>query len=169
VLRERRRPLGRHRRSSSSSNNKDSGDDIPEDIIAEANKILDEQERTNYLDEIKFARAFIKSLMQAKYKDIPGSGGMQVLKNIYRLESGESKDIVVRNCTIPFWEECIKVVNTPNRRDRVAAIGTPGTGKTTSTPILIRMLLERNETALYLVRSEKRRGGTTSLFLMILA
>jgi hypothetical protein len=156
-------PLGLRRLSSSSSssdnnNNNDSGDDIPEDIIAEANKIDDEQERTDYLDETKSAQAFINSLMQAKYEDIPNSGGMKVLKNILDLESEESKDIVVRNCTIPFWEECLKVVNTPNRRDRVAAIGTPGTGKTTSTPILIRMLLEKNETVVYLVRTEDKSG-----------
>jgi hypothetical protein len=36
---------------------------------------------------------------------------------------------------------------------RVAAIGTPGIGKTTSTPVLIRMLLEMNKTVVYLVRT----------------
>jgi hypothetical protein len=139
---------------------KDSGDDSPKDIIANVKMIVDEQGHTytNYLDSTKSAQAFIKSLMQAEYQDIPNSGGMRVLKNISDLESGESGDIVVRQCTIPFWEECIKVVNTPNMRYRVAAIGMPGTGKTTSTPILIRMLLERNMTVVYLVQSEKDDG-----------
>jgi hypothetical protein len=83
--------------------------------------------------------------------------------------SGKRLDKSAWYCTIPFWEECLKVVNTPNRRDRVAAIGTPGTGKTTSTPILIRMLLEENKTVLYIFRSEEKDGwyGTTSLFLMV--
>jgi hypothetical protein len=156
-------PLGRLSSSSSSSNNnnnnnKDSDYDIPKDIIANVKMIVDEQERTNYLDSTKSAQAFIKSLMQAEYQDIPNSGGMRVLKNISDLESGESGDIVVRQCTIPFWEECIKVVNTPNMRYRVAAIGMAGTGKTISTPILIRMLLERNMTVVFLVQSEYKHG-----------
>ena len=38
---------------------------------------------------------------------------------------------------------------------RVAAIGTPGIGKTTATPILIRMLLKQGKTVVYLFRSVK--------------
>jgi hypothetical protein len=70
-----------------------------------------------------------------------------------KLETGETRDIVIRNITKPFWNECINKVEQPEMRCRVAAIGTPGIGKTTSTPVLIRMLLEMNKTVVYLVRT----------------
>jgi flagellar biosynthesis GTPase FlhF len=150
----------------SNSTNKGCGDDSPEDII-------EKQELKASADKKAASRragqAFIESLMQAECQDIPNSGGMQVLKNIYRLESGESKDIVIRACTILFWTECIRVVNTPKRRYRVAAMGTTGTGKTTSTAILIRMLLEKTRRLSTLFEQKTWLGGTTSLFLMVLA
>jgi hypothetical protein len=139
------------------NDNNDSGDDTPEDedIAEERLLALYPAKAQSARRSRRAANAFINSLMQAEYEDILESDGMLVLRNILDLESGESKDIVVRKCTLPFWEECIKVVNTTKKRYRVAAIGTPGTGKTTSTPILIRMLLQRGMTVVYLVQTEK--------------
>jgi hypothetical protein len=111
------------------------------------------------------AQKFVTSLMNAKYENIPNGKGMKVLRNLMSLENGMvssnleyrmDRSIVVRTITKSFWEECIKKVDTPDERTRVAAIGTSGIGKTTSTPILIRILLERKKTVVYLVRSEEK-------------
>ena len=41
---------------------------------------------------------------------------------------------------------------------RVCGVGTPGIGKTTCTPILIRMLLTERHTVVYLVQTVKQSG-----------
>jgi hypothetical protein len=67
---------------------------------------------------------------------------MKVIRNIPKL-NGERFDLVVRACTVPFWEACIAKVDTPGKNYRVCAVGSPGIGKTTSTFVLIRLLLLR--------------------------
>ena len=69
--------------------------------------------------------------------------GMQVLRDVPMLETGARCDVVVRPITEPFWKACIEWVDTPNRKYRVCAIGTPGIGKSTTTATLIRLLLQQ--------------------------
>jgi hypothetical protein len=102
------------------------------------------------IEERDVARRFIDSLMQASFEHVPG--GLRVLRGIYDIETrSENITIAVTNAVIDFWDSCIAIVETPNQRYRVAAIGTPGIGKTTCTPILIRKLLESNKTVVYRV------------------
>jgi hypothetical protein len=75
------------------------------------------------------------------------------LRGVLQLETGEARDIVIRKCTEPFWNACI---SSAEDGGMVAAIGTPGTGKTTSTAILIRLLLKLRHTVVYLVRTEEK-------------
>ena len=96
---------------------------------------------------------FFTSIMK-EIEEIPGSNGMRVMRGVIKLESDSERDIVIRNITQPFWEECIRAVSIPNMRVRVCAVGTPGIGKTTSTPFLIRMLLEEKKTVVYRLRTE---------------
>ena len=103
------------------------------------------------------AAQFVASIM-ADYETIPGSDGMSVLRSVVNLETAEWGDIVVRNITESFWRACIDKVNTPDMRYRVCAVGTPGIGKTTSTPILIRMLLKAGHTVVYLIRAKRTAG-----------
>ena len=102
---------------------------------------------------LDIGRAFAKSIMQGEYEPIPDSDGMSVLRNVVQLHSGKALDVVLRFNTIPFWQRCLDVGNTPGMRYRVAAIGSPGIGKTTTTPILIRMLLEQGKTVVYLIQT----------------
>ena len=101
------------------------------------------------------ATAFLNSIMRAEYEPIPKSNGMLILWNIQMLNDilGETVDIVVRNITVTFWQACIDKVDSSKGRKQIAAVGTPGTGKTRMTPILIRMLLERNCSVVFLMRS----------------
>jgi hypothetical protein len=104
------------------------------------------------------AQAFVDALMKADFEPIASSQGMTFLRNIPDLETGKKGTIIVRNMTDAFWEACIRMVNTPGSQHRVAAVGTRGIGKTTSTPILIRKLLEDGNTVVYCVRTESRMG-----------
>ena len=101
---------------------------------------------------------FAQSIMQ-DYETIPGNQGMKILRDVTNIETrNEPRDIVIRNITEPFWQSCINVVDKEGVRDRVAAVGSPGIGKTFATPILIRMLLKKNHTVVYLKRSVKIKG-----------
>ena len=109
---------------------------------------------TEYPERIKRGQDFVKSIMKEKYEVIPGSEGMQVLRNAIVLETGKRIDVVIRNITEDFWQTVIDTTN----RSRVGAVGTPGIGKTTSTCILIRLLLQQQKTVVYHVRTKKEDG-----------
>jgi hypothetical protein len=100
------------------------------------------------------AKTFAESILRETVQ-IAGSVGMSVLENVVMLETGELCNVVLRKITKPFWQACIDMVNAPEKRYRVCAVGSPGIGKTTCTPVLIRMLLKRNATVVYIIRSLK--------------
>jgi hypothetical protein len=75
-----------------------------------------------------------------------------------KLESGATKDLVIRNITEDFWKETIRTAETPNKRYHVCAVGTSGIGKTSSTAILIRLLLLMQRTVVYRIRSPEKIG-----------
>jgi hypothetical protein len=109
-----------------------------------------------YADVVEHATLFKKAITSVPYQDVPGGNGMKALRNIPNLETGLTSDIVVRKCTIPFWQACIDVSHEEGKHTRVCAVGSPGIGKTTTIPILIRTLLEMNETVVYLGRTEDK-------------
>ena len=82
---------------------------------------------------------------------------MRVLRDVVNMRSGEKETLVLRPCIQPFWQECINVVNTPNTT-RVCAVGSPGIGKSTTTSWLIKVLLEKGKTVVYLDRSPREDG-----------
>jgi hypothetical protein len=100
------------------------------------------------LDGIAFSTAIMKD-----YEDIPNSSGMQVLRNVPTRVTGNPKNIVLRSITEDFWEKVISTTEDPKYQFRVCAVGSPGVGKTTATPILIRLLLLMKRTVIYHVRS----------------
>jgi hypothetical protein len=116
------------------------------------------------------ANDFVSSIIKDP-DPIEGSDGMSVLRDVVDLETGDRRDVVIRNCTEKFWNSCIEISEIPSMRYGVGAIGTPGTGKTASTAILIRMLLQKGHTVVYLVRTKLEKGwyyeftrSTTSVF-----
>jgi hypothetical protein len=118
------------------------------------------------------AKDFVSSIMRDT-EPIEGSNGMSVLRDVMDLETGDLRDVVIRGYDETFWNACIKIAETPDSEYRysVAAIGTPGIGKTASTAILIRILLNKGHTVVYLVRTKAKRGwcyelapNTTSVF-----
>ena len=117
------------------------------------NKNLERKQRA-----LEHGKAFVKSIMENEYESIPNSDGMSVLRNVVMLEIGKTQDVVLRNTTIPFWQQCLDLVNTSIMLHRVAAIGASGIGKTTTTPILIQMLLHQGKTVVYLIRSLVKEG-----------
>ena len=107
----------------------------------------------------KIGQTFVEYIMaEDAIKDIPNSNGMRVMEKVPMLETGEARDIVIRDISEPFWQACIDTCETENKRYRVCAVGTPGIGKSTNTPFLIRMLLKKGKTVVYLVRTEDKEG-----------
>jgi hypothetical protein len=84
--------------------------------------------------------------------------GMSVLRNVVDLESGRPLDVVIRKVTRKFWQACIDRADTPHEQTRVCGVGTSGIGKTVCTPVLIKMLLERQTKVVYHVRTLRKFG-----------
>jgi hypothetical protein len=114
-----------------------------------------------YTEALERARRFVAAIMRVDaIEDIPNGGGMQVMRDVPCLETEFTiRTLVIRPLTVPFWQACINCTHRidpesqEDKRSRVCAVGSSGIGKSTSTPLLIRMLLERGETVVYLVRS----------------
>jgi len=120
------------------------------------------------LAALRFAKRFVDSIfgkervpeivegfeMSAEY---PQSPFMRVLHGVANLKTGQKETLVLRPCTEPFWNECIKTVDTPGR-SRVCAVGSPGIGKSRTTVFLIKMLLDRGETVVYLRKTADKVG-----------
>jgi hypothetical protein len=70
------------------------------------------------------------------------------------LETTESDNVVLRTITEDYWQKVIEAT----KKYRVCALGTPGTGKSTTTCILIRLLLNQNKTIVYRQRTQDKEG-----------
>ena len=88
------------------------------------------------------------------YKDIPNSSGMKCLFDVLSIEENLASNVVLRNITEDFWRKVIETTAV----HRVCALGSPGVGKTTTTCILIRLLLEDKKTVVYRVRKCDKDG-----------
>jgi hypothetical protein len=93
-------------------------------------------------------QTLVDHLMSARMETVAGETRMTVIRNM-PTPDGEQFDLVVRECTVPFWQACISAVEWPNCNFRVCAIGSPGIGKTTSTFVLLRMLLQQRRRVVY--------------------
>ena len=84
------------------------------------------------------------------------SGVMRVWRDIPDPYTGVPVNIVLRSVVEPFWKSCIKRLDYVDQlwRYRVCAVGTPGIGKTRTTPLLLRMLLLQRSTVVYIRRSD---------------
>lgn len=104
----------------------------------------------------QFAEQFVSSLLAAECEDITvvkGERAMCYLKDVLNFRSGLPENIILRADTKPFWEECIKLTDSLHR---VCAVGSPGIGKSMTTPVLIRLLLQEGKTVVFLKRTDSR-------------
>ena len=88
------------------------------------------------------------------YIDIPDSSGMKCLHDALTIEGDRASHVVLRNITEDFWRKVIEAT----KLHRICAMGSPGVGKTTTTGILIRLLLEQKKTIVYRVRRLNKDG-----------
>ena len=126
---------------------------LPSDSEISSTLVLKGGDPTAVKERI-FLAQFVRAIL-GPIEDIPESGGMSILRNVPSPEIESSlQDVVLRSITLPLWQSVIdKVDDQSHRRYNVAVVGTPGTGKTTITPVLIRMLLKANKKVVYHVRS----------------
>jgi hypothetical protein len=94
------------------------------------------------------ANQFASSMMSVLEK-IPGSNGMEVMKDVIDLDNGIKRDVIVRSVTIRFWHACMKFLNSARNRPKLYVLGTPGIGKTTGIAFPIRILLKQGKTVVY--------------------
>jgi hypothetical protein len=120
--------------------------------------VIDDPTTMNRRDRARLcAKRFLETIM-VEPEAIRDTDGMFVLRDVPDLETWGKGDIVIRKITEPFWEACIAKVDEPEHRYRVCAVGTSGIGKTTCTPVLIRLLLQANHTVVYHIRTAKEKG-----------
>jgi hypothetical protein len=97
------------------------------------------------------AQKFVDAIVDDDaYLNIGDGTNMMYLPSLVDLETGASGPLVLSTITNDFWDACIRRLNMSYR---VAAVGSPGLGKTASTPVLIRKLLKQGNTVVYLIRS----------------
>jgi hypothetical protein len=104
-------------------------------------------------------QAFLKSITASDaFKDIGDE--MKLMAPTMDLESLEAcKDVVVRSIVRNFWKACIDKCSETTTKYRVCAVGTPGIGKTATTPVLLRLLLQQGATIVYHCRAEEMGDG----------
>jgi hypothetical protein len=103
----------------------------------------------------ELAQEFVVSLMAAESEMVPDGDGMNVLKGVKDIRGGPAVNIILRWTTEPFWEACKLLAD---KGHRVCAIGSPGIGKSTTTPVLIKLLLGKGITVVYLKRTTNSTG-----------
>jgi hypothetical protein len=102
--------------------------------------------------ERQMVQRFANILIQDRLVSVQNSNGMRLLFGLPVLETVQASGIiVVRMIDMAFWKACINAVD--SSPSRVLAFGVPGIGKTTTTPLLIRELLLRGKTVVYLLKS----------------
>jgi DNA polymerase III delta prime subunit len=89
-----------------------------------------------------------------EYEVIDDGDGMKVLRNVLDLESDKKGNVVIRPSDERFWHKVIEATE----KSRVCAMGTPGIGKTTTTSILIRELLQQKKIVIYRVCGINNEG-----------
>jgi hypothetical protein len=107
----------------------------------------------------RFGQSFLKSITAPDaFKDI--GNGMKLMKPMMNLEScRECEGIVVRCIVQKFWEACLKKCSETTPSFRVCAVGTPGIGKTVTTPVLLWLILQQGATIVYHCCDEKPEDG----------
>ena len=101
------------------------------------------------------------SLAGEEKEGAPEERKMRVWRNIPDPYTGKPRNIVLRSIVEPFWKSCIDEVEISNEyiRYRVCAVGTPGIGKTRTTPLLLRMLLLTRSSVVCIRRSTDRTSS----------
>lgn len=102
------------------------------------------------------ATSFVKALMKEDaLEDVPNGGGMKLMRDIPDLLTNEKlKTLVIREIADKFWQTCFDTAE--KKGFQVCAVGTPGIGKTTTTPYLIHLILKRGNTVIYVIRSPEK-------------
>jgi hypothetical protein len=88
------------------------------------------------------------------YEKIAGSNGMKVLRDIIHPEGTKTYDVIFHNISKEYWQKVIE----ETEDNHVCALGTPGIGKTSTTCVLIRLLLQKKKTVVYHLRTLQKEG-----------
>lgn len=104
---------------------------------------------------VEFLQAIMADLMESEHNEIKG-----VLRSVPDPYTVSSRNVIIREDDFVFWNRLIEelAVDDVNRRKRVAAVGTPGIGKSTTACFAIRLLLQKGKTVVYILRTADGSG-----------
>ena len=66
------------------------------------------------------------------FQQAPSVGIHAAAKDLPDPYSDHTSDVVIRDDDLNFWSDTIATLENPKKRNRVAVVGTPGIGKTTT-------------------------------------
>jgi hypothetical protein len=104
---------------------------------------------------VEFLEAIMADLVESQHNEIKG-----VMSSVPDPYTGSARNVIIRQDDYIFWNQlleglAVEDVNTPKR---VAAVGTPGIGKSTTSSFAIRLLLQQGKTVVYLLRTSDGSG-----------
>ena len=104
---------------------------------------------------VEFLEAIMADLVESEHNEIKG-----VMSSVPDPYTGSARNVIIRHDDFIFWKQlleglAVEGVNTPKR---VAAVGTPGVGKSTTASFAIRLLLQQGKTVVYLHRTADGSG-----------
>jgi len=111
--------------------------------------------RTRTANAVAFVTAILGDLAPSSR---PGDLIHGVMKKVPDPYSGVSRNIIIRESDHHFWTLLLEQLEQVNGRKRVAAVGTPGVGKSTTAAYAIRCLLQAGKTVVYLHRTVDGSG-----------
>jgi hypothetical protein len=109
------------------------------------------------------ARNFYQAIM-ADLGNVVESGGAQLVTGVMRnvpshyLGTSTARNIVVREDDSAFWNAILGELAQEDTSNRVAVVGSPGIGKSTTVAFAIRLLLKQKKTVVYKYRTEDETG-----------
>ena len=104
---------------------------------------------------VAFCRAIMTDLVDSAHNEIKG-----VMRNVPDPYSGTLRDVIVREDDYVFWNQLLDGLASEDvaQQKRVAAVGAPGVGKSTTKSFAIRLLLQQRKTVVYLQRTVDGTG-----------
>ena len=87
------------------------------------------------------------------FQQVLSSGIHAAMKDLPDPYTDHTSNVVIRDDDLKFWSDTIATLENPKKRNRVAVVGTPGIGKTTTSFFAIRLLLRMGKTVVYLYRT----------------
>jgi hypothetical protein len=111
--------------------------------------VADERKNKAY----KFHQAIMANLVPSESNEIVG-----IMNAVPNPNTASVQNVVIRQEDCTFWHAAIQELTVDNEPTRLAVVGTPGIGKSTTVSLAIRLVLLQRKTVVYLHRTLNREA-----------